>query len=399
MSASTSSASGRLGSRGRRALGAGMTIVVTGAIPGFLAASLAPRIRHDFAFGDSALGAAAAVFYIVSMAFSPALGRLVGRIGPEQGMRVSVAATVGACLGIATLVHSALALALLLALAGVGNAMASPAVSTMLKHEIAGERQGMAFGAQQSGASLGALLAGLALPLVGIPLGWRWAYLGVALLALGAVAFAPRGVPHVEPSADRGHRRGLTSVHALGLASALASAAGVGFISFLVTYSVDNGISEAAAGLLLGGLSLCATVSRLVLGLLADRRGQEPLAPLAALFALAAGAYLLLIPGSPALIVAAAVLIGVLGWSWPGALNLAVVQRSPDAPAWGVGVMMTGLFAGAVAGPLVIGLLAEHDHFAAAWMLCAGLVLLAAATVALVLRSSGNARREGDGYH
>ena len=39
--------------------------------------------------------------------------------------------------------------------------------------------------------------------------------------------------------------------------------------------------------------------------------------------------------------------------------------------------MMSGLFAGAVAGPLVVGLLAEHGSFAAAWSLCAALALLA----------------------
>jgi hypothetical protein len=37
----------------------------------------------------------------------------------------------------------------------------------------------------------------------------------------------------------------------------------------------------------------------------------------------------------------------------------------------------------------VVGLLAEHDHFAAAWVLCAALVLLAAATVSLTRRTSG----------
>ena len=75
-----------------------------------------------------------------------------------------------------------------------------------------------------------------------------------------------------------------------------------------------------------------------------------------------------------------ALLAGSLGWAWPGALTLAVVQRSPQAPAWAVGVMMTGLFAGAVAGPLIVGLLAEHDAFSAAWVVCAGFALLAAAT-------------------
>ena len=53
------------------------------------------------------------------------------------------------------------------------------------------QRQGLAFGAQNSGATLGALLAGLALPVVAIPLGWRWAFVLVAALALAAAALAP----------------------------------------------------------------------------------------------------------------------------------------------------------------------------------------------------------------
>ena len=48
--------------------------------------------------------------------------------------------------------------------------------------------------------------------------------------------------------------------------------------------------------------------------------------------------------------------------------------------------MMSGLFAGAAGGPLLVGLLAEHEHFAAAWSLCAGLALAAATTIALTRR-------------
>jgi predicted MFS family arabinose efflux permease len=77
---------------------------------------------------------------------------------------------------------------------------------------------------------------------------------------------------------------------------------------------------------------------------------------------------------------------GSVGWAWPGALTLAVVQRSPEAPAWAVGVMMSGLFAGAVAGPLLVGLLAEHGAFGAAWVMCGGFALLAAVTIALTRR-------------
>ena len=48
--------------------------------------------------------------------------------------------------------------------------------------------------------------------------------------------------------------------------------------------------------------------------------------------------------------------------------------------------MMTGLFVGAVTGPLWTGFLAEHDQFAAAWIACASLALLSAATIVATLR-------------
>jgi MFS family permease len=363
-----------------------VTLVATGALPGFLTAATAPRIRHDFAFGSSSLGLAAATFYLVSFLLSSPLGRLVERIGAVAGIRACAALTATSCIALALFAHSAASLIALLATAGVGNALASPSVSAALKHEIAPARQGLAFGSQQAGASIGAVIAGLALPAVAIPLGWRWSYVGVAALALLAAAYAPAHIPRPAP-AERGRPpRGLSAVHAIGLTAFLASAASVGFVSFLVSYSVDSGIDQAAAGVLLAVVSACAATCRIGLGLLADRGDQDALRPVAAMFIVSAGAYLLLIAGEPALIVVAALLVGGFGWAWPGALNLAVVQMSPRAPAWAVGVMLSGLFAGAVVGPLTIGLLAHQGHFATAWILCSVFSLLAAVTVWFVRR-------------
>jgi MFS family permease len=356
-------------------------------MPGFLTASLAPRIRTDFAFGDSTLGLAVALFYLVSAAGSVPAGRLVDRVGAARGMRLAAAATVTSCLAIAALAQSAASLTALILIGGVANALGSPSVSALLKREVAVHRQGLAFGAQQAGAPLGALLAGLALPALAIPFGWRWAFVAAAALVLLALGSTPRAAPMAASSATGGRPpRGFTSVHALGAAAVLASAAGVGFVSFLVTYAVASGMSEVAAGLLLAGVSLVAMVSRIALGLLADRSGQEPLRPVATMLAASVAGYLLLIGGEPVVIAGAALMAGSLGWAWPGGLNLAVVQRSPQAPAWAVGVMMTGLFVGAVAGPLFTGFLAEHGHFNAAWIACASLSLLAAATIVVTLR-------------
>ena len=354
---------------------------MAGVLPGFLTASLAPRIRHDFSFGDSAVGLAVAIFYGVCTLTSSPSGHLVERIGALRGMRLAAAMTALSCAAVALFAQSAASLIVLLLVGGVGNAMAGPAVSALLKREVATHRQGLAFGAQQSGASMGALLAGLALPAVAIPLGWRWAYVAAGALAMAAATLVPsQGAEPASGSERESHRRGLSSVHALALAAALASAAGVGFVSFLVLYSVDNGMSEGAAGLLLGGVSLAATLSRIGLGALADR-GGDALRPVVVMLAASVAGYLLLIGGEPAVIAIGALVTASLGWSWPGALTLAVVQRSPDAPAWAVGVMMSGLFAGAIGGPLLVGLLAEHEAFTAAWITCAGFALLAAAVI------------------
>ena len=376
--------------RARRALVAGTALIVAAVLPGFMTASLAPRIRTDFAFGDSALGLTIAVFYLVSAAFSTPGGRLVERLGSTSGTRLAAALTALCCVTVAALADSAAGLAALLVLGGVSNAVSGPAVSALLRREVAIHRQGLAFGAQQSGASLGALLAGLALPAVAIPLGWRWAFVATAVLALAAAAFAPTAPPDAAAPERVSPPRGLSAVHGLALAAVLASAAGVGFVAFLVVYAVDSGMSEGAAGLLLGAVSLAATLSRVGFGALVDRRRQDPLLPVAAMLALSIVGYLLLIAGEPAVIVLAALLVGTLGWAWPGGLTLAVVQRSPAAPAWAVGVLMGGLFVGAVVGPLLVGLLAENDAFDAAWILCASLALLSALTIALTRRFEGH---------
>jgi MFS family permease len=363
-------------------------------MPGFLTASLAPRIRTDFAFGDSTLGLAVGLFYVVSASGSVPAGRLVDRVGAARGMRLAAGFTAISCMAVAALAQSAASLTALILIGGLGNALGGPSVSALLKREVATHRQGLAFGAQQAGAPLGALAAGLALPAVAIPFGWRWAFVASSALALLAVALAPRGTAATAGAATGSRRpQAFTSVHALGVAAVLASAAGVGFVSFLVTYAVGNGMSEAVAGLLLAGVSLAATISRIALGVFADRAGKEPLRPVATMLAASVIGYLLLTAAEPGVIAAAALLAGGLGWAWPGGLTLAVVQRSPEAPAWAVGVMMTGLFVGAVVGPLLTGFLAEQDLFTAAWIACATLALLAAGTIVATLR--GEARTAG----
>src|SRR5919108_4371174 len=157
-----------------RALVVSVLHVVAGVLPGFLTASLAPRIDADFAFSESALGAAVAIVYVVCAFLSSPSGHLVERLGARRAMRAASGATVVCCAGVAALADSAAALVALLVLGGVGNALAAPAASGVLDRHVPETRHGVAYGAMQAGAPVGALLAGLALPAVAIPFGWRW---------------------------------------------------------------------------------------------------------------------------------------------------------------------------------------------------------------------------------
>ena len=153
----------------------------------------------------------------------------------------------------AALAQSTASLLPLLLVAGAGNAIGGPAVSALLRREVAVHRQGLAFGAQQSGASLGALLAGLSLPAVAIPFGWRWAFLGGgrARGGRGRAGAARRGVAPTPPSGRDRPPASRACTRSRWPPRWPAPPAWASSPSSCC-YAVHSGIGEGAAGLLLG---------------------------------------------------------------------------------------------------------------------------------------------------
>jgi MFS family permease len=376
----------RAAGAGEAVVWAGLALVLACLLPGFLIAGMAPRVESDLHFGSSALGLALALFYVSSSAMAMISGSLVRRLGIRRASGAACASTSISCLGIAALANSEASLIALLMIGGIGNALAGPTVSALLTANTPSTRHGLFFGMQQASAPLGSLLAGLALPAVAIPFGWRWAFVAVAVLAFLAAAGIPASAAGAVTKSARLAGERVRPILALAVAAVFASAAAVGFVGFLVTYAVHRGIGESWAGWLLAGVSLAAAASRVGIGALADRSLSSPLRPLVGMLSAAAVGYALVIPGERVALVAGAVLAGSLGWSWPGSLTHAVVRLAPEAPASAVGMMMSGLFAGAVIGPLLVGLLAGGEHFTVAWALCAAMALLAAGCVAVAQR-------------
>jgi MFS family permease len=325
------------------------------------------------------------VFFGAAAVGSAAAGRLIHRAGALLGMRVGVAVAALCLLGVAGLARSLPALLGVLAVGGLANAACQIGSNAVIASRITVRRQGLAFAAKQSSIPFATLLGGLAVPAIALTVGWRWAFVAGAGLAVVALVSMPSGggVAAGERDSAPVGALAIAPLAVLAVAGGLGAAAGGSIGSFLVASAVDAGIHEDRAGLLLAASSVCILVTRLIMGLVADRRGRGFFDLAAAMLAVGSVGFLLLTWHTPGPLVVGALIAGVAGWGWPGLFNLAVVDHDRSLAAMATGVTQTGVYLGAVAGPLVFGSVAEHASFPAAWLLAAATALAAAGTMLL----------------
>ena len=376
------------------------TVVV---LPTIMLGALAVLVREELQFGEAALGLAAALFAASATAVSAPGGRLSERIGAARTMTAGALIAGAALVAIAVLANSWATLVACLMVAGIGNGLTQPATNGVLSGAISPQRQGLAFGFKQAAIPLAGMLSGLALPLIGLRVGWRWAFAAGGVLALGVALMVPRAraalrlrqaqapPPRVdgEDSAPLGPL--LVITFAGGMASASANVIG----AFFVESTVASGVPEAQAGYWLIGAGACGIVARTLWGWLADRRTGRHLPFVSWLMAVGAvglGVLALRPAGGPGLVVGAVLAYGA-AWGWPGLFNYAIVRQSRAAPAAATGVTQSGLFAGLLVGPPTFGWLVETTSYQVAWGVFALLLLLAAALLQVgrvhLLRSRG----------
>ncbi len=240
------------------------------------------------------------------------------------------------------------------------------------------------------------LLGGLAVPLVALTVGWRWAYVAGGALAIVTLVFLPPdSFDRAEPEPGTGPRSpgpppplrtGFAPLLVIAAGGVLAAGSAGSLGGFLVASAVDSGIAPAAAGMLMALGSVVGIAGRLVDGYLADRRegGHLPVISLQ-LFAGAVGLVLLATGGNVAILLGTVLGYG-MGWSWPGLLNFAVVRLNRGAPAAATGITQTGIYIGAGTGPLAFGLLVTATSFEVAWVSAAGAMIGAALLMLLARR-------------
>jgi MFS family permease len=374
---------------GPRIYALALLIPSAGTLPVFLTGGLAVQLQADLGFGASQLGIAVAVFFTASALGSTPAGRLAHRIGPARSMLLGGAIAIVALLGVALVARSLLLLTVCLAVGGLANSICQPGVNDLLARGIAVGRQGLAFAVKQSAIPLSTLLGGLAVPLVALTVGWRWAFAAGAVLAVVAVALVPRGSATSAAADERpaGGRLAVRPLVLLAIAGGFGSGAGGAVGSFLVASAVDVGITERTAGFLLAGTSVFIIATRLLVGHLADRRGGGFFGMVAIMLASGATGFALLAAGEVPVFIAGALIASVAGWGWPGLFQFAIVDHDRSIAALATGITQTGVYTGGVAGPLVFGALAEHLSYSAAWLAAATSALTAATMVVVGSRS------------
>lgn len=364
----------------RRATVGALTTTISVSIPVFLVGGLAVQVGEELHFSPAGLGLVVSAYFGVSALASIPAGALVERYGATRISRTGIALSAASLLAVATAARSLWSLIAILAVGATGNAMGQLASNTSLSRQVPPHRQGFTFGVKQAAIPISTLLAGAAVPVVALTVGWRWAFVLAGLLALAAILLVP-----VEPAArkrarERGQATGALIV--IGLAATLAAASANALGTFLVSSAVAHGTAPARAGLALTlGGAICG-LARVLGGRQADLRPDRQVGTIAGLLLCGAlGLELLSVRGEAPLI--AGVILGFgFGWAWPGLMTFAVVRLHPQAPAAATSITQTGVYAGGCVGPLALGAVADNAGYPTMWT-AASIAMLAAATLML----------------
>jgi MFS family permease len=369
--------------------------LVLAALPFFLVGGLAVQIRADLGFDEAALGAAVTIGFAAGALAAPFGGRLADRLGPRTSLISGAALSVLSSIGIGLFADTWGLLVLFLIVTGLAVAVTDPGLAILVGRAIRPERQGLAFGIKEASIPATTLAAGLAVPLIALTVGWRWAF-AIGLLPLLVVVFLlPRVVRYSEVSdfstappldeiSSSPRRR---AIFLSGAAAALGTAAASGVGVFLTESAVAMGVHPGNAGVLLATGSVAGIAARISAGVAADRSGGPQFKLIAIMLAVGAVTIALGGTGSTPLLILGTVGAFTGGWAWTGIFFLSLIKTSPATPGAVAGIGTFSLGVGNASGPILFGLIAQNASFGAAW-LAAGL----AAGVAAVLMDA--ARRQ-----
>ena len=346
---------------------------VSSVVPGFLIGALSVQVSAEMGVSEAVYGWGLGSFFGAAMVGSIMLGRLAQRVGPLNQMSLALVVSAVAQVALAATARSFLAVIGYLVVAGMANAAIQTSVNLALAQAQL-PRLGFAVSIKQSGLPTATLLAGFAVPSLALTVGWRWAYVAsaaLAVLSLGMVRAAGGNSGRrtsAAASVPESSSRNLFMAAAVG--TFLAFSAG-SLNAWGVGSGVDAGLGEGTAGLMLGLGAAAGITMRLIGGWLSDTMRARPFR-VAGITAMVGSVGMgLLALRSPPTHVAAMMLAFGAGWIWPVFTNYGVVRANPDAAGTATGVTQMGVYVGVFVAPLATGWIIEHHGYQAMWLVVA----------------------------
>jgi MFS family permease len=366
-----------------RAATSALTTTIACSVPVFLVGGLAVQISDELHFSPAGLGLAVSAYFGASALASVPAGSLVERYGSTTIARTGISLAAASLLTIAVAARSLWSLIAILALGAAANAMGQLASNTTLSRHVPVRRQGLSFGVKQAAIPVSTLLAGAAVPVVALTVGWRWAFVFAAAGAVAALRLVPKERDERRATKTTGGERATAALVVIGVGATLAAGSANALGTFLVDSAVAHGFAPGPAGLALTLGSAVGVAARIVGGWLADRMPDRQISVIAGMLTVGAAGLAMLSVLNTATLIAGVVLGFGLGWAWPGLMNFAVVRLHPQAPAAATSITQTGVYAGGCVGPLGLGTLAAAAGYPTMWMVAAGAMLGAAGAMVL----------------
>jgi len=370
-------------------MSAASAMTTLGAVPVFLLSSQSVFIRRDLEFDESRFGLAVSCFFAAAATTALMGGGLVDRLGRRRSTLLSGTIAVLGGAGLAWGAHSYAVLVAALIVLGVANAAMQVTSNLSLSKSIPLHRQGLAFGIKQSAIPFAIVLGGLAVPAVGVIIGWRWTFGIIAILAIlvivGGLLLPREAMTRVaaQVAVEKAPALALTlTAGSMAMASAAVNSLG----AFLASWGFQIGMTPSQTGFLMAAGSGLSIGARILTGHRADRRrGRNfPVVASQMLFGSASLA-LISIASIPTLWVSA-ILAFAVGWAWPGLMLFAVVRVGRGAPGAASGAVQAGAFVGGASGPALFGVLVSHTGYPFAWRVASIFLLIAAGMVLLARR-------------
>lgn len=357
-----------------------MTVLAN--LPIYLVGALAADIGRELSFPAAAVSVAVAGFWVSSAVTSLSVSAST-RIASAGRMPIfSMGLAAASLAGIGMSAGNWQWIAAWAFLGGAANGLGHPATNAIIAGGLPGSRIGVGLGAKQAAIPAAGMIAGLSLPILEPLTGWRGVFMLAATMAgmfmMLLLLKLPKKTLLREPGAEASLtlelRRHLVVV---ALAAFFAATAANTLPVFAVVGANERGIAPDSAGLLLGAGSILAGLTRILLGVAADRGIGGGLGTMGlTLGAAVIGLLLMAVPGTLPYILGFLLAVGI-GWGWSGLSHLIVARAAKEATAAGTGIVQVGAFAGNAVGPIVVGTIMAGFGQQVAWLALAGIGLCA----------------------